>query len=327
MRSRGCRMWMVGLVTLTMAAHAETDIPPSTPPEIPSGPVADTPSAPFDLLPGADPWALGGEVCIPAEAGVGAKPGPVRARRPRRVSARPVDPAPAIVSAIEPPVCKPSCVPEPPAHDVAMSAGPEVFNVLTAGAAPNSSITLRIDNRTTVTITVNADRVAAGFCPVGSPGGPWAPGTATVPTPVPAPVPAEVPAQLPAGSGGQSGVELVPVPGAIMGPSLWSPEWTERWAAHRARSRAAATPPATTPPSQTKSDIGHGNVLPGPELLNSVTPPPTQRSSGSGIGGNGNGGGGSTQGGGGQVLAMEPSTMILLGSGIWALVLLARRRR
>ena len=42
------------------------------------------------------------------------------------------------------------------ARDVPLTAGPAVFNVLTKGAAPNTSVTLRIDNQTTVTITVNA---------------------------------------------------------------------------------------------------------------------------------------------------------------------------
>jgi hypothetical protein len=193
------------------------------------------------------------------------------------------------------------CVPEPPARDIAMTAGPAVFNVLTAGAPPNSSITLRIDNRTTVTITVNAD--PAGSCPPGSSGAPPEPGTP----------PGEA-------SGAPPGL----TPAGVAGGIFEVPYWANLWASdrtHRAR----------------------GGPLDG-QFLNSLSPPPGPPftgTGGTGTGGNGTGntgtggsGGTGYEGGGaagtqsgGQGVALEPSTLVLLSSGLVALVFLARRRR
>jgi hypothetical protein len=69
--------------------------------------------------------------------------------------------------------------------------------VLTAGAPPNSSILPRLDNRTTVTITVHADPVTPGACLSGCPRDP--PGGGVDPRAVP---PGVVPALVPRGTAG-----------------------------------------------------------------------------------------------------------------------------
>lgn len=56
----------------------------------------------------------------------------------------------------------PTCEASP--REIRLASGPSTIDVITAGARPNSSVTLRIDNRTTVTITVN--QAQDPLCPV-----------------------------------------------------------------------------------------------------------------------------------------------------------------
>ncbi len=119
-----------------------------------------------------DPWASGGGACGPGVSGPWTRSGPVPAWRPRRLPAvtRPRPPMPLAPVAIAPmPLVsggggKPAAVCGPVARDIPLAAGGAVFNVLTAGAAPNTPVTLRIDNRTTVTITVNAAPAGPEAC-------------------------------------------------------------------------------------------------------------------------------------------------------------------
>ena len=153
------------------AAYCPMGVPaPSASFSLPAFPRTGAPSL-------GDPWAMGQPSCIPGAAGPWTRTGPARAWRPRRFAVaaakpRPAAPVPAapapsaaaasgIAAAGPRAVCGPNAV----ARDVPLTAGPAVFNVLTKGAAPNTSVTLRIDNQTTVTITVNATSPAISLGP------------------------------------------------------------------------------------------------------------------------------------------------------------------
>lgn len=222
------------------------------------------------------------------------------------------DDHPAIVPAAEPTVPRPFCRPEPPARDLAMSAGSEVFHVLTAGAPPNSSITLRIDNRTTVTITVNADPNVAGCCVPPDPGA-APPSSGSTPAPL---------------TGGPPNAAVVPA--VVIEPALWPPEWAAKWANARSDPGSTGTQGTTISGTEAlrvaKHADNHGELDLPIEFLNNAGWPrhrssdeahrlekkpdvATPVSSGSG-----------------QTVILEPSTTVLLVSGIGALVMLARRR-
>ena len=116
-----------------------------------AGYCAANPTPSVFSLPAGDPWAVGSAACSPSE-GAWTRTGPVRGWRPRRYHPAAAKPKPADT----PVVAADRCAMPAQTKTLSMAAGPAVFNVLTEGAKPNSSITLRIDNRTTVTITVNA---------------------------------------------------------------------------------------------------------------------------------------------------------------------------
>ncbi len=124
---------------------------------------AGSPPAPFSLpASGGDPWAVGTAACGPV-SGPWTRAGPAHAWRPRRYPAAASKPK-TLTLATPSHVAAGSCGIAPVARIIPMAAGPASFNVLTAGAAPNSTVTLRIDNRTTVTITVNATAPARDSC-------------------------------------------------------------------------------------------------------------------------------------------------------------------
>jgi hypothetical protein len=298
----------IGGCVLSVAAHAEI-LEPNEGDGLTNPAAAPLPFGPPISPPIIDPWSLGGPVCIPG-AGPLLPPAPVR-ERPRRIfHPRPV---PAVVPDVSPPasVGEPTCVPEPPARTIAMAAGPAVFNVLTAGARPNSSVTLRIDNRTTVTITVNADPTAC-------------------PTPIPAGGAGE-PAAMP---GGSPDATAPPTQSGMTGGVFEVPAWAALWAGGRL-SRGGGAPldqefvdslgPSGVEPfpwrnrdhrDEDRGDKAHGQHGGGP--------------GGGGPGGGGHGGGGhggGGPGGGGQGVIWEPSTLLLLGSGVMGLLFMARRRR
>ncbi len=265
-----------------MAAHAEAFDPDGasglTNPPVPPLPFSLPVSPPI-----IDPWAVGGPSCIPVSGGIALPRAPVRSRT-RRIQVRPVaEPAPPLVG----PVVEPSCIPEPPARTIAMAAGPQAFNVLTAGARPNSSVTLRIDNRTTVTITVNAQPAA---CPEVTPAG------ATPAAPVPGPVP-EQPAET-----------APPAPLELGGGIFEVPEWAALWAGGRAAQSGGPlgqefvhTQRTWRQPFAWRDDDDRWRT--------------------------GGGQRGRSGGGGDQSVVWEPSSLLLLGSGITGLWFLARRRR
>jgi hypothetical protein len=245
--------------------------------------------------------------------------GPAPAPTPEPV----VLPAPVVV----PPIRQPSCVPEPASVDIPMT-GTQIFNVQTAGAAPNSSVILRLDNRTTITITVNADRTPPGFCPV--------PGNA-----------AEIPPAVI--------VPSAPLPIGYAPPLFPQAQWSYWGPNHRERSREAEGKPREHEfhhASSSNRSIGSssgsssGSASGANGSGSSSGSGSTGSGSGSGSGANGSGsssgsgttgsgsssgsGSGTTGSGGGSqqgTAAAEPSTLILLGSGLGALALMRRRRR
>ncbi len=137
-----------------------------------AGYCAITPVTPLFSLPAipGDNWAVGASSCVPVGNAQGGGPwtrsGPVRAWKPRRYHTVAAKPKPSELPLVYIPPSAPSCAIAPAGRSVSMAAGPAVFDLLTAGAPPNSTVTLRIDNRTSVTITVNA--TPADTCAVGS---------------------------------------------------------------------------------------------------------------------------------------------------------------
>jgi hypothetical protein len=137
---------MIGVVALMAAAHAGAETLYDL-----SDPNASPPA--FSLLPGADPWVERGGSCVSIDDVLWVNP--ISRAGPRR-------PLPRAIRKAASALCQSIRAPESSARDISMSSGSAVVNVLTVGAPPNSSITLHIDNRTTVTITVNADPVSSG---------------------------------------------------------------------------------------------------------------------------------------------------------------------
>ena len=227
-----------------------------------------------------DPWASGGAACGPGVSGPWTRSGPVPAWRPRRLPAvtRPRPPVPiAPVAIAAMPLApmplvsggggKPAAVCGPVARDIPLAAGGAVFNVLTAGAAPNTPVTLRIDNRTTVTITVNAAPAGAEAC------------VSTIADAGPFPALAEA---------GTSEARAL----SLSGPGDDPPRGGDGLL-DTGFLTALHAPPAF--------------LISGPGSVQASTPAAAQGSGGTAV--------------------MEPSSLLLLGSGVIGLRWLARRRR
>ena len=142
-----------------------------------AGYCAITPAAPLFSLPAipGDNWAVGASSCVPVggaqggpQMGPWTRSGPVRAWKPRPYHTVAAKPKPPELPLVYMPPSAHSCAIAPAGRSVSMAAGPAVFDLLTAGAPPNSTVTLRIDNRTSITITITVNATPADTCAVGS---------------------------------------------------------------------------------------------------------------------------------------------------------------
>jgi hypothetical protein len=286
--------------------------------------------------PRGDPVASPAGVCVPVAENMGARAGPFQTSRTGRIHTGLVNINPFITPVPKPPaaVTKPAREHEPAGHDIAMTNGAAVFNVLTTGAARNSSITLRIDNRTMVTITVDPD-VAAASCPAVIPGSPHAQATQAGQE-----TQAGIDARATAGSapGSELVTALKPAAVASFSPVVLMPQWQPRWPSSFNPASTSSQPTAvaftSTPgpvfgssfPILTFTNTGSVGISdddspdgasPGRSVFRPKDADP----------GDGNGGGTVAQTTRSQPAVLEPSTLVLPGSGLLSLRLLARRRR
>lgn len=156
-----------------MGPDAGPDAGPDVGPD--AGYCAITPATPLFSLPAipGDNWAVGASSRVPVggaqmgpQMGSWTRSGPVRAWKPRRYHTVAAKPKPPELPWVYAPPSAQSRAIVPAGRSVSIAAGPAVFDRLTAGAPPNSTVTPRIDNRTSITITVNA--TPADTCPLGS---------------------------------------------------------------------------------------------------------------------------------------------------------------
>jgi hypothetical protein len=306
-----------------------------------SGPAIASSSRRTDST-GGDAVASPGGVCVPVADNMGARAGPFRAGRTGWIHIGVANINPFFTPTPKPPaaVTKPSREHEPAGHGIAMTNGAATFNILTTGAERNSSITLRIDNRTRVTITVDPDAAAAS-CPAVLPPSSHAQGT-------------QAGQETHSGQGTQAGIdsrataesapgsELVtaskPAAVALCSPVVLMPQWQPRWPssfnpASTSDQPTAAVFASTRGPALGSSfpiltftntgsvGISDGDAPDGASPGRSVVRPKDADP------GDGNGGGTVAQTTRSQPAVLEPSTLVLLGSGLLSLRLLARRRR
>jgi hypothetical protein len=303
-RSPGQRIWWIGIALTGVAilgigaAQAGTEIYGGV------GAMFGPPSS-------SSPWVLGGGTCVPAESDVPPRPS-IRARRPHRPHFRSTGISPEIGTAA---LSRGAiCLPDATARDIATAAGSAVFDMVNAGAAARSSVTLRTGDGTTVTIIVSTDKSAQGSCVSGAAGSPadgaMSTGSADVPPATPA-----------------------PTPGSAQSPFMWG--WTSPWAeAGIASGPASGSAGGTDNFGTDNFGTGIGATSPGRDVLSRVdspSDPAFTQPVGTGIetGGAGIvvGGVSSTGGSTGPLAELEPSTLTLLGSSVGVLYLLARRRR